>query len=117
MGLDLLVRDKNGTEVYGEKIASYSGFREFRTAWARLLGFKLNQMSGYGGVQSWNGKPLRSFFDHSDCDGKLSCLQARQILKAARRDAPRLREFDWQFRVLIAACKKAVKHRTHIIFC
>ncbi len=117
MGLDLLVRDGNGAEVYGEKIASYSGFHEFRVAWARFLGFELNRMQGFGGTLPWHSQPLRAFFNHSDCDGKLSGLQAREILKAARRDAPKLPEFDWQFRVLIAACKKAVKHRTHIIFC
>lgn len=117
MGLDLLVRDKRGTEVYAEKIASYGGFHEFRVAWAELLGFDLTQMQGFGGWQPWDGKPLRSFFNHSDCEGKISWRAARAILRQARRDALRLPEFAWQFRVLITACEKAVKHRTPIIFC
>ncbi len=117
MGLGLLVRDRKGNEVYGEKIASYTGFHDFRVAWARLLSFDLNRMQNYGGSEPWDGKPLRSFFNHSDCDGKISWRAARAILRQARKDAPKLPDFDWQFRVLIAACDVAVKHRSPIIFC
>ena len=117
MGLDLLVKDRRGQEVYGEKISSYSGFHAFRSAWARLLGFDLNRMEGFQGTEPWNGKPLKSFFHHSDCDGKVSWTQARAILRQAREDAPKLAEFAWEFRVLIAACEAAVKCKTSIIFC
>jgi len=117
MGLDLLVKDRRGREVYGEKIASYPRFHDFRVAWARLLGINLNRMEGFGGFAPWNGKPLKCFLHHSDCDGRISWLHARAILRQAREDAPKLKQFAWEFRVLIAACKAAVKHRTPIIFC
>ena len=40
MGLDLGVVE--GDEVFfGERMSSYSGFDDFRQAWARLLGFNL----------------------------------------------------------------------------
>ena len=117
MGLDLLVRDKKGKEVYAEKIASYSGFHEFRVTWADLLGLDLTQMQGFGGSEPLDGKLLGSFFNHSDCDGRISSRAAKAILRQARKDASKLPEFEWQFRVLIRACEKAVKHRTPIIFC
>ena len=117
MGLDLLVKDRQGHEAYGEKIASYSGFHAFRVSWAKLLGFDLSRMEGYEGTEPWDGKPLKSFFDHSDCDGNIPWPHARAILRQAREDAPKLPEFEWEFRVLIAACEAAIKHRTPIIFC
>lgn len=117
MGLDLLVKGRQGQEVYGEKISSYSGFHAFRVAWAKLLGFDLNRMEGFEGTEPWNGKPLKSFFHHSDCDGFISWRHARAILRKACEDAPRLPEFEWELRVLIAACEASVKNRTPIIFC
>ena len=117
MGLDLLVRDKADTDVFLERIASYSGFHQFRIAWAQHLGFDLNRMQDFGGTEPWHSQPLQAFFNHSDCDGEISWKDARAILKKAREDAPKLPEFAWQFRILILACSHALKHRAPIIFC
>ncbi|MBI3896432.1 MAG: hypothetical protein HY313_10935 [Acidobacteria bacterium] len=117
MGLVLLVRDHNRAEIYSERISDYSDFHAFRVAWAALLGIDLDQMDGYGGPESWEGKPLQSFFNLSDCEGKISWRAACTILRQARKDAPRLQTFNQQFAVLISACEKAIQHRTHIIFC
>ncbi|OFV90691.1 MAG: hypothetical protein A3H28_11270 [Acidobacteria bacterium RIFCSPLOWO2_02_FULL_61_28] len=117
MGVALLVRDRDRAEVYRETVAGYTEFHEFRVAWADLLGTDLNQMDGYGGRESWEEQPLQSFFDHSDCEGKISWRAARTILRQARKDAPRLQTFNQQFTVLISACEKAIQHRTPIIFC
>ena len=117
MGLALLVRDRNGAEVYAERIASYLSFHEFRLAWARLLGFDLNLMEGFGGSKLWKDEPLQPFFNHSDCEDAISWRDAQAILQQAKKDAPQLPEFNRQFRVLTAACEAAVEHRTPIIFC
>ena len=117
MGLALLVRDQKGAEVYAERIASYFGFHEFRIAWARHLGFDLEHMEGFGGSQPWTSEPLQPFFDHADCEDVISWRDAQAILRKAKKDAPKLNEFNRQFRVLIDACEAAVEHRTPIIFC
>ena len=117
MGLDLLVRNGNGADVYAERIGSYYYFHEFRLAWARHLGFDLGRMEGFGGSQPWTTEPLQSFFDHSDCEETIAWQDAKAILKQARKDVPKLPEFHRQFQVLIAACQAAVEHRTPIIFC
>jgi hypothetical protein len=116
MGLDLCVVE--GDEgFFGERMSSYSDFDEFRRAWARLLGFDLEDMQGYMGTRPWTNEPLRCFFDHSDCDGEISWQDAQQILAQAREDAPKLPEFDRAFGVLIRACEAAVAHKLPISFC
>jgi len=118
MGLDLLVHTPDGDGIaYGEKISSYSGFHEFRKAWANLLGFSLEQMDGFGGTTQWDRQPLRCFFDHSDCDGEIAWQDAEHILAQARRDAAKLPEFDHQFQVLMAACEAAAASRMPVVFC
>jgi hypothetical protein len=50
MGLDLYVAI--GDEVFlAERMSSYLGFHEFRTSWARVLGFELEDMQGFGGLK------------------------------------------------------------------
>ena len=116
MGLDLGVVE--GDEVFfGERMSSYSGFDDFRQAWARLLGFDLDDMQGFAGTRPWTTEPLQCFFDHSDCDGEISWQDAEQILVRAREDAPKLPDFDWAFGVLIRACEAAVTYKLPISFC
>ena len=117
MGLALLVRDINGTEVYREKIGDYMGFHRFRVAWAALLSLDLDKMDGYGGRETWEQGPLQCFFDHSDCEGTISWSEARSILQRARKDAAKLPAYSCEFEILISACKEAVKHQTPIVFC
>lgn len=116
MGLWLCVQDKEGRNVYLERISGYKLFNEFRRGWARHLGFDLGQMQGFDGSQSWEGKPLRAFFDHFDNEGTLSPSEAAEILKQAQTDAPNLPEFAHYFQLLMAACEAAVKEGTPIIF-
>ncbi len=116
MGLWLYVKDKEGRNVYLKRISSWKRFGEFRVGWARHLGFDLNQMLGYDGFESWEGKPLRAFFDHSDMKGELSPSEAAEILKQAQTDAPNLPELAHYFQLLMAACEAAVKEGTPIIF-
>ncbi len=116
MGLWLCVKDEGGRNVYLERISSWKLFHEFRCAWARHLAFDLNQMLGYDGFESWEGKPLRAFFDRSDMKGELSPSEAAEILKQAKTDAPNLPEFAHYFQLLITACEAAVKEGTPIIF-
>ena len=118
MGLDLLVETPDGEGVaFTSKIASYSGFNEFRKAWAELLGFNLDEMYGYGGSKQWDRQPLRCFFDHSDCDGEIPWQDAERILAQARIDAPKLPEFRYHFQVLTAACEAVAQNRTPVLFC
>lgn len=93
MGLDLYVV-KGDEGFFTERMSSYLGLHEFRTAWAQLLGFDLEDMQGFGGTQPWTTEPLQCFFDHSDCDGEISWQDAEQILVAARKDAPKLPNYD-----------------------
>ena len=117
MGLDILVRDRRGHEVYAERIGSYTNFHDFRIAWAKILGFDLEQMEGFGGFQPWKDEPLEPFFNHSDCDGVISWQDAEAILWQAKKDAPHLPQFARHFHVLIAACEAAIEQQTPIIFC
>jgi len=115
-GLDLCVVE--GDEGYfAERISSYSGFDNFRQSRARLLGFDLDDMQGFVGTRPWTYEPLQCFFDHSDCEGIISWQDAEQILVQARKDAPKLPDFNWAFGVLIRACETAVAHKLPISFC
>jgi hypothetical protein len=116
MGLDLYVA-KEDEDFFAERMSSYFGFHEFRTAWAQLLGFDLDEMQGFGGTQPWTTEPLQCFFNHSDCDGEISWQDAEWILAEARKDAPRLPDYDWAFSVLIRACESAVDKTLPISFC
>jgi hypothetical protein len=115
MGLDLKV-GKGDEGFFTERMSSYSGFHEFRTEWAQLLGFDLEGMQGFGGTQPWTTEPLQCFFDHSDCEGEISWQDAEQILAEARKDAPKLPEYDWAFSTLIRACETAVAEKLPISF-
>jgi hypothetical protein len=116
MGLDLRVV-KRDEEFFGERFSSYLGFHEFRTVWARWLGFDLEDMQGFGGLKPWTTEPLQWFFAHSDCEGKISWEDAQQILVQARKDAPKLPGVGWAFSVLIRACETAVARKLPISFC
>ena len=115
MGLDLYVV-KGDEELFVEGMSSYWGFHEFRKAWARLLGFDLEGMQGFGGTQPWTTEPLQCFFDHSDCEGGISWQDAEQILEEARKDAPKLPNYDCAFSMLIRACETAVAEKLPISF-
>ena len=116
MGLDLYVV-KGDEDFFGERMSSYLGFHEFRKTWARLLGFDLEDMQGFGGTRPWTTEPLQCFFDHSDCEGEIAWQDAEQILAQAREDAPKLPGFAWAFSVLIRACEAAVANNLPISFC
>lgn len=117
MGLDLHVATSDEEVAFASRIGSYSSFDEFRKAWAKLLGFNLEDMDGYGGRVYWNTQPLQCFFDHSDCDGEISYEDAKTILEQALKDAPELPEYRHEFGVLIQACLAAAKERMPIEFC
>ena len=116
MGLDLYVV-KGDEEFFAERLSSYLGFDEFRKSWAQLLGFDLEDMQGFGGTRPWTTERLQCFFGHSDCEGEISWQDAEQILVQARKDAPKLPDFNWAFGVLIRACETAVAHKLPISFC
>ena len=115
MGLDLCVIEGD-ERLFADRISSYSGFDDFRKEWARLLGFDLEDMDGFGGEKPWTIEPLQCFFDHSDCEGEISWQDAQQILAQARKDAPKLPDFDKEFNVLIRACEAAVANKLPISF-
>ena len=116
MGLDLYVAI--GDEVlFAERMSGYLGFHEFRTSWARLLGFDLEDMQGFGGLKPWTTEPLQCFFGHSDCEGDISWQDAEQILVEARKDAHKLPDYDWAFSVLTRACETSVAEELPISFC
>jgi hypothetical protein len=102
---------------FAERMSSYLGFNEFRTSWARLLGFDLDDMQRFGGLKPWTTEPLQCFFDHSDCDGDISRQDAEQILVEARKDALKLPDYDSAFSVLIRACETAVAKKLPISSC
>jgi hypothetical protein len=66
---------------------AYSGFNRFRTRLAKEIGFDLDSMEGFGGTTKWEtmADPIKALLNHSDCDGKLTPKECRQV-------APRLRE-------------------------
>src|SRR6266849_7186639 len=116
MGLTLRVVEGDN-HLFGERMSSYTGFDDFRQAWARLLGFDLDDMQGFKGTRPWTTEPLQCFFNHSDCEGEIGWQDAEQILARAREDAPKLPDFDWAFSKLIRACEAAVAHNLPISFC
>ena len=79
MGLDLYVV-KGDEDFFGERMSSYLSFHEFRKTWARLLGFDLEDMQGFGGTRPWTTEPLQCFFDHSDCEGEIAWQDAEVLL-------------------------------------
>lgn len=75
---------------------SYSGFNQFREKLAKQIGFDLRKMEGFhegedAGIP-WSkiSDPLVPFLNHSDCDGKLTVEEMKQV-------SPRLAELvkDW----------------------
>jgi hypothetical protein len=65
---------------------AYSGFHRFRARLATSAGFDLSQMEGFDGNKPWSEihDDLVPLLNHSDCDGKLSVKECKQV-------APRLR--------------------------
>jgi len=68
---------------------SYSGFHKFRTYLADLIGIKLGNMQGYAVKNpiKWDSIPyngLHELLNHSDCDGKLTVLQCKKLLKGLK---------------------------------
>lgn len=115
MGLDLRVR---GYRTEDTKIGSYTGFNDFREAWAKHLGFNLNEMVGFDGDKEWTDEPLQCFFNHSDCDGELSVEECKTILAQAEKDAPALTDSQSQYSMptLIRFLKKAIEKNEPIEF-
>lgn len=55
---------------------SYKSFGHFRRYVAKMLGFDLNEMEGFGGEKKWNVDPVFDghiyfLFSFSDCDGTI----------------------------------------------
>ncbi len=59
MGLDLCVIEGD-ERLFADRISSYSGFDDFRKEWARLLGFDLEDMDGFGGEKPWTIVSVRA---------------------------------------------------------
>ena len=115
MGLDLHVKGHTSTN---SKIGSYIGFGEFRKAWAKHLGFNLYDMEGYKGTKAWTEEPLQCFFNHSDCDGRLSVDEAREILEQAKKDYPMIhdKQSDDSFPILMEFCQASIDEDQPIEF-
>jgi len=116
MGLNLYIKDY---QSQNDKIGSYSGFGEFRKNWAKHLGFDLSAMQGFGGNTEWTNEPLQAFFNHSDCDGKLTVSESKEILEQAQKDFPILKENPqcaYSFPILIEFCEQAIKSNEEIEF-
>jgi hypothetical protein len=66
---------------------SYSGFMRFRKRIAKQINIDLDSMAGFGGNINWDtvSDPIKPLLDHSDCEGKLTIKECKQI-------APRLLE-------------------------
>lgn len=116
MGLDLHVATSDGAEAFASRIGSYHGFHDFRTAWAKLLGFDLDEMDGFNGDLKWTTQPLQCFFRHSDCEGEISHEDAKSIWERALIDAPKLPDWHHKFEVLIMACAASVREQMPIVF-
>jgi hypothetical protein len=71
---------------------AYSGFNRARTRLAATLGFRLDDMIGFGGSRAWpdaDGSPLVHLLDHSDCDGELTVAQCKVVAPALRKAVER----------------------------
>lgn len=75
---------------------SYSGFNAFRCRLAKICGFDLEEMKGFGGTfqKPWHdeGGDLQPLLKHSDCDGELSPAECRKIAPALREAAAKLED-------------------------
>lgn len=100
MAVDLLIKDQAGRDIYCEKIGSASEFHDLLAAWARVLGFDLEEMAGCGGRKPWTNEPLQFFFLERG-DGSLSPRRAQKVLRQTLEDKEKLPEFKREFRVLI----------------
>lgn len=62
--------------THGAWHGSYSAFGSWRKWIAKIRGFNLLNMVGFGGDQAWSEAqkqdPLYPLLSHSDCDGELS---------------------------------------------
>ena len=61
---------------------SYSGFGTERRKLAKLLGFELGDMEGFGGIESWKeiNHPLIPLLNHPDYEGVLSISEQLSII-------------------------------------
>jgi hypothetical protein len=130
MGLDILVGNK------GFASWSYSGFNDFRTRLARVIGITLNDMSGFGFLAEKAGKqsknidwsevddPIVPLLDHSDCEGELdpkTCAKVaprlRELLDKMDSDTTEERYDREQGLLLVEAMKQAAKTKKPLKFC
>jgi hypothetical protein len=78
---------------HGSASWSYGGFHAARVKLADAVGFRLEEMVGFGGDRDWSAidSPLVPLLNHSDCDGELSVEECKTVAPALRkivRDAP-----------------------------
>lgn len=88
----------------------YSSFNDFRRAVAKVLGFDLDSMVGFGGLQSWDDLPadaLHPLLNHSDCEGQLTPQECAGIMKRLREIAPDLGEWQARAEQFAAGCEQA----------
>lgn len=68
---------------------SYGGFADFRDAIAMEIGINLDEMIGFGGVNSFKEvkNPIKYLLNHSDCDGYISETRCGRIFPELKKIA------------------------------
>ena len=118
MGLDISHDCWNGP---------YSSFNRFRKSLAQQIGIDLNEYIGYGneGIKDLTSinHDLMPLFNHSDCDGRLSINESKQIAKGLDSILLNLNNeiVDCDFKESIIkfrnGCLDAISKNETIIFC
>jgi hypothetical protein len=80
MGLDASVGEYETPEYISERLGSYGGYAHWRQKVAEAAGFDLDKMEGFGGTESWEGKPFPLVLNHSDCDGEYTFEQIPELM-------------------------------------
>ena len=116
MGLDAVVK-VDGESVHHEHMGSYGGYGEWRRKLAKAVGIDLDKMKGFGGVESWRGKPMQLILNHSDCEDRYTHNVVPQLLEEAK-EAQRLFDDDYDRPgKFIRLCEKAIERNVGIMFC
>lgn len=89
MGLDIMVVK----EDYGFRVGSYSYFNDFREEVARVVGFNLNEMVGFGGTIKWGDQAFKELINHSDCDGILDSADCDSLTEDFKKYDERMKEW------------------------
>lgn len=120
MGLDAFVKTKEyGGGEYdciSERLGSYGGYAMWRKTIAEAKGFDLDKMEGFGGNESWEGKPFQLVLNHSDCDGEYTIDQIPALIEELK-EIQKLGVDDYdQSDKFLRLCNAALELKKPIIF-